>query len=108
MHRALFIFGVAVVLPFIQGCSLSSSQQSQQVPKDIGGGTYSIGVTKSSFMAERSSHIGLDEAVSKAGDFCHAKGQKLADVRSVGNEITFKCAGDFTPQSKPSTASKPQ
>jgi hypothetical protein len=29
-------------------------------------------------------------------------------VRSVGNEITFKCAGDFTPQSKPSTASKPQ
>jgi hypothetical protein len=65
MHRALFILGVAVVIPFIQDCSLSSSQQSQQVPKDIGGGMYSIGLTKSSFMAERSSHMGLDEAVSK-------------------------------------------
>jgi len=40
----------------------------------------------------------LDAATSKAGDFCHAKGLKLADARSVGNKITFRCAGNFATQ----------
>src|SRR5262249_24355414 len=45
MLRAVSTLGVVVVAAFVQGCSLSSSQQSEQV-QDTGGGTYSVGVGK--------------------------------------------------------------
>ena len=77
----------------LQGCTtFSSSKQSLEV-KDIGGGTYSVGVSRSSSLVDQTkTHGGIDAAVAKAGDFCHAKGAKLADTHSVGNSITFKCA----------------
>jgi hypothetical protein len=93
MLRAVSTLGVVVVAAFVQGCSLSSSQQSEQV-QDTGGGTYSVGVGKTWLEG----HKELDAATSKAGDFCHAKGLKLADARSVGNKITFRCAGNFATQ----------
>ena len=97
MPRALFILGVPSIVVLLQGCSLSN-QSSQQV-QEIGEGMYSVGVgTSSSLMDSKASHKVLDEAVGKAGDYCHAKGQKLADSRSVGNNIVFKCVSSQNPQ----------
>jgi len=63
---------------------------------EIGEGVYSVGVGRdySSLVESSKSHNALDEAVGKAGDYCHAKGQKLADSKSVGNNITFRCVSD--------------
>ena len=91
MSRALFILSSAGIVALLQGCSLSSNQQSQQV-QQIGEGIYSIGISKSSSLL--ASHTELDEAVGKAGDYCHAKGLKLANTHAVSNSITFRCASD--------------
>ena len=37
---------------------------------------------------------GLDAAVGKAGDYCHAKGLKLVNTHAVSNSITFRCASE--------------
>jgi hypothetical protein len=48
----------------------------------------------SSLLDSASSHKALDAAVVKAGDYCHAKGQKLSVTQAVGNNITFRCVSD--------------
>ena len=96
MPRALFILGFSSIVVLLQDCSLSN-QQSQQVQQvqQIGDGTYAIGVSKtSSFMNSSSWTKGLDAAVGKAGDYCHAKGLKLVNTHAVSNSITFRCASD--------------
>ena len=67
---------------------------------DIGGGTYSVDVSRSSTLMDQSkSHQGPDDAVAKAGEYCHAKGAKLTDTHAVGNTVTFKCVpADAKPQ----------
>jgi len=92
-------FLLAMGAAFIQGCTtFSSTKQSQEI-QDIGGGTYSLGASKTSSLLDSKSWTeGLNVAVGKAGDFCHAKGLKLADTHAVGNGITFKCASDTKPQ----------
>jgi hypothetical protein len=80
MPRALFILSFSSIVVLLQDCSLSN-QQSQQV-QQIGDGTYAIGVSKtSSFMNSSSWTKGLDAAVGKAGDYCHAKGLKLVNTQ---------------------------
>ena len=93
MPRALFILSFSSIVVLLQDCSVSN-QQSQQV-QQIGDGTYAIGVSKtSSFMNSSSWSKGLDAAVGKAGDYCHAKGLKLVNTHAVGNSITFRCASE--------------
>ena len=93
MPRALFILSFSSIVVLLQDCSLSN-QQSQQV-QQIGDGTYAIGVSKtSSFMNSSSWTKGLDAAVGKAGDYCHAKGLKLVNTHAVSNSITFRCASE--------------
>lgn len=97
MPRALFILGFPSIVVLLQGCSVSNPS-SQQV-QEIGAGTYSVGVGKSySLMDSSKSHDALDVAVGKAGDYCHAKGQKLTVTSSVGNNITFRCVSDAPPK----------
>jgi len=98
MPRALFILGFPSIVVLLQGCSVSNPPSSQQV-QEIGAGTYSVGVGKSySLMDSSKSHDALDLAVGKAGDYCHAKGQKLTVTSSVGNNITFRCVSDAPPK----------
>ena len=41
----------------------------------------------------------LKATVNKAGQHCHAKGQKLWDTRAVDNRIIFRCvSGEPKPQ----------
>jgi hypothetical protein len=99
MPRALFILGLPSIVVLLQGCSVSNPS-SQQV-QEIGAGTYSVGVGKGyALMDSSKSHDALDVALGKAGDYCHAKGQKLAVTSSVGNNITFRCASDAPPKPK--------
>jgi hypothetical protein len=36
----------------------------------------------------------MDAAVDKAGQYCHAKGEKLLVTTAVGNTINFRCLSD--------------
>ena len=91
--RALFILSFSSIVVLLQDCSLSN-QQSQQV-QQIGDGTYVLGVSKTSSLMNSSSwNKGLDAAVGKAGDYCHAKGLKLVNTHAGGNSITFRCTSD--------------
>ena len=41
----------------------------------------------------------LKATVDKAGEYCHAKGQKLSNARAVDNRITFQCvSGEPKPE----------
>jgi hypothetical protein len=41
----------------------------------------------------------LKATVDKAGEHCHAKGQKLSNARAVDNRIIFRCvSGEPKPQ----------
>ena len=41
----------------------------------------------------------LKATVDKAGEHCHAKGQKLGNTRAVDNSIIFQCgSGEPKPQ----------
>ena len=41
----------------------------------------------------------LKATVDKAGERCHAKGQKLSNARAIDNRITFRCvSGEPKPQ----------
>ena len=41
----------------------------------------------------------LKATVDKAGEHCHAKGQKLSNARAIDNRITFRCvSGEPKPQ----------
>ena len=36
----------------------------------------------------------MDTVVDKAGQYCHAKGEKLLVTSAVGNTINFQCLAD--------------
>jgi hypothetical protein len=79
------------LLPALAGCATTSSTAIGEV-QEVAPGTYKIGVGHT----VRIGHKMEDEAVSKAGEYCHAKGQKLVIVPtdSKSNDVTFRC--EFT------------
>src|SRR6476659_2379276 len=81
--------GIAACLAvFAVGCA--SSGQVGQV-QQTGLGTYSIGVRPSHGLGASSQEKAMDAAVDKAGQYCHAKGEKLLVTTAVGNTINFRC-----------------
>ena len=90
--RTMFAFGFAAGLAcFAAGCATSSRSQPQQV-KEIEPGTYSVEVNRSDKTLFSSNDKNtIDEAVDKAGEFCHSKGQNLSVKTAVGNSIVFAC-----------------
>lgn len=75
--------GVAALLG---GCAKASIGNVQEVEA----GTYSIGVSRTSGLATDANKT-LSAAVDKAGEFCHAKGQKFMLKSAVGSSVVFRC-----------------
>ena len=76
------------LLPALAGCATTSSTDIGEV-QEVAPGTYKIGVGHTVQIG----HKMEDEAVSKAGQYCHAKGQKLVIVPtdSKDSNVTFRC-----------------
>ena len=75
-------------LTLATGCATTSVGQVREVAPGI----YSVGVSNTYGVSDKTK--ALNAAVEKAGEYCHAKGQKLSITPSPGrgNDITFRCA----------------
>jgi hypothetical protein len=61
--------------------------------------TYTIGVSRALGGGLLQGDEALKATVDKAGEHCHAKGQKLSNARAVDNRIIFRCvSGEPKPQ----------
>jgi len=77
---------------FAVGCA-SRGQIGQA--QEAGQGAYSIGVSPSRGLgASSQDKKAMDTVVDKAGQYCHAKGEKLLVTSAVGNTINFQCLAD--------------
>jgi hypothetical protein len=92
-------FVVAAIL-LLGGCATTTTSTSDvgQV-REVSSGTYTIpvasGAATKSFLFQ--SHEATDEAVSQAGQYCHAKGQKVVIVPGGGKNVTFRCGEKIAP-----------
>ncbi len=83
MANARIVLGIGACLTTLAGCATTTIGQVQ----DLGGGTYSISYPRT----YTTTNTVMSEAVGKAGDYCHAKGQALFVVPDTGNEVRFRC-----------------
>jgi hypothetical protein len=95
MGNIRLIVGIVAYLTTLgTGCTSSGGEV-----KEVGPGTYSIGVSRALGGGILQGEEALKATVDKAGEHCHAKGQKLSNVRPVDNGITFRCvSGEPKPQ----------
>jgi len=97
MGNIRLIVGIVAYLTTL-GTGCTSSGQVGEV-KEVGPGSYSIGVSRALGGGILKADEALKATVDKAGEYCHAKGQKLSNARAVDNRITFQCvSGEPKPQ----------
>ena len=85
----MLILGIALGL-----ACCATSRGAQQVQK-VEPGTYSIGINRGSTTLLSSSDTNtIDEAVDKAGEYCHSKVQKLSVKTAADTSIVFHCVPD--------------
>jgi hypothetical protein len=85
VHAAMGI-GLCL-LTLATGCATTSAGQVQEVSPGI----YSVGITRTYGITDKTK--ALEAAVTKAGEYCHAKGQKLLVTPSPESQSTlmFRC-----------------
>jgi cysteine sulfinate desulfinase/cysteine desulfurase-like protein len=85
-----------VLFPILLGCATSNVGQVHEVAA----GTYKIGVGRgaNSVVFAKGATDATNAAVSQAGQYCHAKGQKLIIVPDTGRDVVFRC-GERTQES---------
>jgi hypothetical protein len=95
MGNIRLIVGIVAYLTTLgTGCTSSGGEV-----KEVGPGTYSIGVSRALDGGMLQGEEALKATVDKAGEHCHAKGQKLSNARAVDNSIIFRCvSGEPKPQ----------
>ena len=84
---------VAYLATAATGCT--SSGQPGEV-KEVGQGTYSIGVARPLAGGISQGSEALKVTVDKAGEYCHSKGQKLLVTATVERTITFRCVSGYS------------
>jgi hypothetical protein len=95
-HRLFVVAGVLL----LEGCATTTTSTSD-VPqvREVSPETYTIpvasGAATRAFLFQN--HEATDEAVSQAGQFCHAKGQKVVIVPGGGKDLTFRCGQKIAP-----------
>jgi hypothetical protein len=82
------------ILPVLVGCATTSDVG--QV-KEVAPGTYSVAVARGTSSVMFGGTEGATEAVSQAGQFCHAKGQKLVILPDKSKDVTFQCGEKIKP-----------
>ena len=90
MGDARITLGALVCLATFAGCATRVEQVKEVEP-----GTYSVGISHN-FGGVAQQTAAINEAVSKAGEYCHAKGQKLQTMLNRENDgaVTFRCVPD--------------
>jgi hypothetical protein len=86
MNKTRITSAILACLFAVGGCATSSVGQVQEV----GPGIYTVGVRPTFGISQSSAAIG--DAVDKAGEYCHSKGQKISVVPGPGSEVRFRCA----------------
>jgi hypothetical protein len=91
MAHACFL----ALFPILLGCATSNGQVHE-----VAAGTYKIGVARgaNSVVFAKGATDATNAAVSQAGQYCHAKGQKLIIVPNTGSDVVFRC-GERTQES---------
>jgi hypothetical protein len=85
--RTLFMLACSAgAAGFLGGCGKTTIGKVQE----LDAGTYSIGISRASGIATDMNKA-LSTAVDKAGEFCHAKGQKFLLKSAVGSTVVFRC-----------------
>ena len=97
--RAQLVLGFAVAIAAFSGGCTTSSKEAGQVQELEPGTRWAQPSRYVGSFSSTSGKTAIDAAVARAGEFCHAKGQKYAHKAAVGNRIVFKCvSGDPKPQ----------
>ena len=99
MAKVSIVLGIGACLTTLAGCAATTVGQVQE----LGAGTYSISYPRT----YTTSDAAMRDAVGKAGDYCHAKGQALFVMPDTGNEVRFRCvqSNEIAPaNSAPSSA----
>jgi hypothetical protein len=91
MARPLLILPTIALLV---GCATTTSDIGQV--REVAAGTYKIGVSGAGSVVFRK-HEATDAAVTQAGQYCHAKGQKLVIVPTTERDVVFRCGEKTTP-----------
>jgi putative hemolysin len=87
--RTVLILGIALGL-----ACCATSHDAQQV-QEVEPGTYSIGINRGTTTLLSSTDTDtIDEAVDRAGEYCHSKGQKLSVNTTAGSSLVFHCVAD--------------
>ena len=89
--RALILFSIV----FLAGCATTTSDVGQV--REVAPGTYKIGVGGGAGSVVFGSHEAADAAVGQAGQYCHAKGQKLVIMPTTGHDVIFRCGEKTAP-----------
>jgi hypothetical protein len=89
--RSLILFSIV----FLAGCATTTSDVGQV--REVAPGTYKIGVGGGAGSVVFGSHEAADAAVGQAGQYCHAKGQKLVIMPTTGHDVIFRCGEKTAP-----------
>ena len=88
--RPMF-FGFAIWAACCAGRSTHTDGQVHEVEP----GTFNIGIDRGgATLFSSGDKQTVDEAVRKAGDYCHSEGQKLLVKAVSGNSLVFACTPD--------------
>ena len=89
------------LVPVLAGCATTSTPGQVQ---EAGPGTYKVAIGHT----VRAGYDKEYEAVSLAGQYCHAKGQKLVVVPTHDNDVvTFRCESSSEPVTSPPSTPPP-
>jgi hypothetical protein len=87
MSKTRNTLAILACLVALAGCATTSS--GGQV-KEVGEGIYTVGIRPTLGGMSQSS-AAISDAVDKAGEYCHSKGQKISVVPGPGSEVRFRC-----------------
>lgn len=83
-------FAIAVCTGFVASCATKEVKVGEV--QETGAGSYSMSFSvPAGFGSVRRQDQAAAQAITKAGEYCHSKGLRLSDTRSVGGVITFSC-----------------
>jgi hypothetical protein len=86
---------VGWIVLVLAGCATATSDVGQV--KEVGPGTYKIGVARVGNSALIGGTETTNAAIEQAGQYCHAKGQKLVIEPSADKDVTFRCGDTIKP-----------
>jgi hypothetical protein len=94
-NYALSMSSAYLAVLVLAGCATATSDVGQV--KEVGPGTYKIGVAHFGNSVLVGGTNATSAAIEQAGQYCHAKGQKLLIVPSADKDVTFRCGDTIKP-----------